>query len=220
MTPSPNQHGSRPISPVKETDDSRPPEYQEHRSENTAPRTSLPSNHSSARRSISAKEKVLPKDIRVAKQAKKRSCVEKTDDGLTAIAISTWTFEVLGLVCGVLSMLALIVILKHYEDKPEGEWKFFLHINTVVSILSTISTTTLATPIESGLSQMKWVRYKGSKPGVRLDDLDLLDEASRGTVGRANLLLRGRGGQEFSNSQLDLLQILIQISEQLHPSER
>lgn len=100
----------------------------------------------------------------------------------------------LGVLCGVLSMVALIGILKHYQNKPASDWNFFLHINTVVNILATIGTTTLATPIESGLSQLKWMRFKGSKGGAPLDDLNFLDEASRGTVGRANLLFRGRGG--------------------------
>jgi hypothetical protein len=146
-----------------------------HQMEDRSEDASSPaSSHSSARRSTSIREKIFLKDIQATKQVKKRSCIEKADDGFNALAISTWTFEILGLVCGVLSMVALIAILKHYEDKPEGEWNFFLHINPVVSILSTISTTTLATPIESGLSQMKWIRYKGSKSGVRLDDLDLL----------------------------------------------
>jgi hypothetical protein len=149
---------------------------------------------SSTRHSSSGREKASAEDPRKAKTIKKRKCIEKADDGLTALGISTWTFEILGLACGVLSMVALIAILKHYEYKPAADWKFDLHISTVVNILATISTTTLATPIESGLSQLKWVRYKCSKNGVRLDDLDLLDEASRGTVGRANLLLRGRGG--------------------------
>jgi hypothetical protein len=86
------------MSLVSEAEDSRPSEHQENllmhhqtddRSENTAPRASLPSSHSSARRSTSTREKVLPEDRQVAKQAKSRSCIEKADDGLTALAIST-----------------------------------------------------------------------------------------------------------------------------------
>ncbi|KAH6678192.1 hypothetical protein B0J14DRAFT_316769 [Halenospora varia] len=124
----------------------------------------------------------------------RRNLFQRADDFLTRISMETWILETLGVLCGVACIVALIVILVHYDDKPRSVWASYLPINTIVSLLATIATTTLALPMESGLSQLKWMRYKSWKEGAPLEDMDLFDEASRSTVGRAYMLLKGRAG--------------------------
>jgi hypothetical protein len=104
----------------------------------------------------------------------------------------SWTYEIVSLVVAVGAVGAIIGLLKTYEDRPLPSWPYDITINAVIALLATIANASLALPLSSGISQMKWIRFKTRK--APLSDMELFDDASRGTIGAAVMLGRFRGG--------------------------
>jgi hypothetical protein len=81
---------------------------------------------------------------------------------------------------------AIVVILIVYHNSKLPSWSFGTTLNSILSILSHISTVGLVTALVGALSQQKWLRFRKSpKP---LKDLAEFDEASRGLWGSFLLL--------------------------------
>ena len=101
-----------------------------------------------------------------------------------------WLAEVLSVVVGIASIVALCRILKKYDDKPapraNAVFGINITLNTLVSILSTLGRAALLLSVAECISQLKWTWYLDKdRP---LGDLDIFDEASRGAWGGLLLL--------------------------------
>lgn len=100
---------------------------------------------------------------------------------------SSWTWEILAILVNIASFIALVTTLIVYDGKAVSAWTFFLTLNTIVSILSTVSKTTLLFAVAEAIGQWKWILFaKGYRP---LNDFERVDAASRGPWGSARLLL-------------------------------
>ncbi|KFY56201.1 hypothetical protein V496_06756 [Pseudogymnoascus sp. VKM F-4515 (FW-2607)] len=99
-----------------------------------------------------------------------------------------WLLEIVGLSLCILSLMAIIIILVKYDGKPIYDWPYRITLNTVISIVATISQVALMLPVASSLSQLKWVWFN-EKPRP-LADFEIFDSASRGSWG--SLLLLGK----------------------------
>ena len=93
-----------------------------------------------------------------------------------------WLVELLSASIGIVAIVALDILLNHYRNReaPLGNTVFSVNItlNTLISILSTISKAALLLPVSACISQLKWQWYHRShRP---LDDIDTFDKASRG----------------------------------------
>ncbi|KAB5571778.1 hypothetical protein GE09DRAFT_642249 [Coniochaeta sp. 2T2.1] len=109
-------------------------------------------------------------------------------------ASDTWAPEVLSLVMAVLAVMAMIVMLAHFDGRALPIWpSTFVTLNAVVAVLVTIAAAGVGIPLSNGLSQIKWIRVR-AQGGAPLSDMDMFDNASRGAMGSFGLLMRGRGG--------------------------
>ncbi|KAF6830440.1 hypothetical protein CPLU01_07366 [Colletotrichum plurivorum] len=104
----------------------------------------------------------------------------------------TWTFEIASLCIAVVAAAAIIGVLAAYDGRPLASWKFQITINAVIALLATVATATMAVVLSSGLSQLKWIHFKIRREP--LSDMEVFDDASRGTWGALMMLFKLRGG--------------------------
>ncbi|USP76811.1 hypothetical protein yc1106_04085 [Curvularia clavata] len=101
-----------------------------------------------------------------------------------------WYWEIVAAVFSLACVIAIIVLLKTYQEKSLSRWRFYhdITLNTLVALLSTLSRTALIVPVASCISQLKWVHLMSSPRPLR--DFQILDEASRGPWGSLTLIWR------------------------------
>lgn len=97
-----------------------------------------------------------------------------------------WKFETSLLFLSVCSLVAMIVLLAVEDGTTLGSWNFYFSLNTVVSILGTISRASLASSVGSCIAQEKWNWFRKRKGPLYL--FDRFDSASRGPLGSFKLL--------------------------------
>ncbi|KAK4462956.1 hypothetical protein QBC42DRAFT_296395 [Cladorrhinum samala] len=99
----------------------------------------------------------------------------------------TWTWELLCILLSVLCIITIATILQVYDGRKPPSLPAGITINAVVSVLSTISKSALIFSVSAAIGQTKWDWYE--KEPRRLYDMEIFDEASRGPLGAAKLLL-------------------------------
>jgi hypothetical protein len=98
-----------------------------------------------------------------------------------------WVWEIGQTLAALGSTVYLVYLLTHYDNRPLDDWRFHgLSFQATLAILSTAARAGAVAAVGTCLSQYKWL-YFLRKPH-RLDDLDVLDEASRGTLGSLRFL--------------------------------
>lgn len=108
------------------------------------------------------------------------------DKSSTGSQMWQWKFEISLLFLGVCSLLAITILLAVEDRKRLDSWKFYLSLNTVVSILGTISRASLASSVGSCIAQEKWNWFRKRQDPLYL--FDRIDNASRGPLGSLKLL--------------------------------
>ncbi|MCJ1360786.1 MAG: hypothetical protein MMC33_010795 [Icmadophila ericetorum] len=104
----------------------------------------------------------------------------------------TWIFEVVSLLVSFLAVASIAILLAHFDGRALPDWPLNITLNTLVALLATLANANLAIPLQSGLSQLKWIRFKTKR--TPLSDIEVFDDASRGTWGSILLLVKLRGG--------------------------
>jgi hypothetical protein len=104
----------------------------------------------------------------------------------------SWTSEVLALLVGFAAVAAIIGVLARYNGRALPEWPYDITLNALIALLATVANATMSVSISSGLSQSKWIRFgQAERP---LSDMEIFDDASRGSWGAVKLLATARGG--------------------------
>jgi hypothetical protein len=104
----------------------------------------------------------------------------------------SWTVEIISFAIALLSLATIIGVLAHYNGESMPNWPSGMTLNTLIALLTAIANAALASPLQQGLSQLKWIIFKReSRP---LTDMEVFDDASRGLWGSIKLLVMGRGG--------------------------
>ncbi|KAI1502507.1 hypothetical protein F5X99DRAFT_408008 [Biscogniauxia marginata] len=119
------------------------------------------------------------------KNNKKRTC------GTTATEES-WTLEVAGVVVALAAVGSILGVLARFNGRALPEWPYYITLNALIALLVTVATAAMGISLQSGLSQLKWIRFKEGR--APLADMERFDEASRGTWGAVKLLATARGG--------------------------
>lgn len=65
-----------------------------------------------------------------------------------------WLFEILSLVAGVSSLMAIATILGMYNDQRQPQWPYSINLTTLVALLATILRSMLMQVVESGEHSM------------------------------------------------------------------
>ncbi|KAK4446695.1 hypothetical protein QBC34DRAFT_440696 [Podospora aff. communis PSN243] len=106
-------------------------------------------------------------------------------------------------------MLAIVIVLIKVDGVALASWTFPIQPNSVISIFITISKSALLLPISECISQSKWFRFsKTPRPLIELQDID---EASRGPLGSAQLLISPRtaGGTAWLGALLTVASLAL-----------
>lgn len=99
---------------------------------------------------------------------------------------TTWWMEVLTIFISTGFMIGLIATLASFQNRLQSEWTFFISINAVVAIVITAARATLLATVSVCLSQEKWNHFNNR--ARRLQDLNIIDRASRGPLGSIQML--------------------------------
>ncbi|GAW17768.1 hypothetical protein ANO14919_072350 [Xylariales sp. No.14919] len=101
-----------------------------------------------------------------------------------------WWWEIGGSLLSIISIGLVIPVLKVIDDKPLDSWRYSIRPNSLISILTTISKSSMTVATASCLGQLKWDHFQ-YRPNP-LDHLQIYDDASRGPWGSFLLLCTGR----------------------------
>lgn len=96
-----------------------------------------------------------------------------------------WIWELLALLCSVISLVAIVLVLRLHEGRPVPDWPFSITINSLLSIFATIMSATMLVPIAEGIGQGKWHWFQQYHA---LRDMEVYDQASRGPWGALKML--------------------------------
>ena len=96
-----------------------------------------------------------------------------------------WVYEILASIVSLTALAAIFGVLHHYNSSDVDLWSHTWALSSLVGFLATISQITMAVPLGSGISQLKWTWYRNSQ---KLTDLDKFDQGSRGPLGSVKLL--------------------------------
>ncbi|KAH8173784.1 hypothetical protein LIA77_05203 [Sarocladium implicatum] len=103
----------------------------------------------------------------------------------------SWATELVWCLLGIILLMALVMVLSTFNNKPLPDLPLSLTLNTIVAILATAIRAVTVFLIGQGISQAKWNQFVGiEKP---LLNLHVYDEASRGPWGSLIMVLRTRG---------------------------
>ncbi|KAK4161682.1 hypothetical protein QBC43DRAFT_216943 [Cladorrhinum sp. PSN259] len=115
---------------------------------------------------------------------------DTSDDAITETAaapnpLQVWWLESLACLLVVSMLVAVVVTIRPYHEKPLPKWPYNLSINTLVAIYFVTLKTALAFVLSQLLGQLKWASYERPQPLHRLAQYD---DASRGPWGSLTLL--------------------------------
>ena len=74
-----------------------------------------------------------------------------------------WIWEILAWVLAAISLAILIIVLALFNQKPLSHWHSGVSVNTLINVLTTISSLALIFPVASGIAQMKWLWLQHAK---------------------------------------------------------
>lgn len=96
-----------------------------------------------------------------------------------------WLWEALGCFVAIAVHLAMIALLEVYDDARVSSWNRPWTLNSNIALMITVIKGAALIPVASALGQLKWRRF-GKYRG--LNDMDIFDDASRGTLGSIRLM--------------------------------
>jgi hypothetical protein len=104
----------------------------------------------------------------------------------------TWASEILTLSIGIGAVISILGVIARFNGRALPKWPYDITLNAVIALLATVANATMSVSLSSGISQSKWIRFKQS--ATPLSDIEVFDEASRGSWGAAKLLVTAKGG--------------------------
>ncbi|KAL4879287.1 hypothetical protein BJY04DRAFT_220407 [Aspergillus karnatakaensis] len=116
---------------------------------------------------------------------------EKQTSRWLRLSLDTWLWEVIAIVSSLPFFIAILTLLFVCDQKQSPKLPSGITLNTIVSILSTASKSSLIFAMSSAIGQLKWISFR--KERAPLYDLQLADDAGRGPLGSFLILLRYKG---------------------------
>jgi hypothetical protein len=88
---------------------------------------------------------------------------------------------------GTAAIIAIMVMLAHFNNQSVGSWHSRISLNAFVSALSQLAQSALIVSVASCIGQQQWTWFKNKR---MLDDLRVFDSATRGPAGSLWILWR------------------------------
>lgn len=108
-----------------------------------------------------------------------------------SFVLKAWLPEILWCGLSIGFLVALVVVLSHFDDHPMPQWPLGLTVNTLVAFLATSCRAMVVVPLSEGLAQLKWNWFASRRRSLR--DIYFFDQASRGPWGDLCLIPRTLG---------------------------
>lgn len=121
----------------------------------------------------------------------------------------TWLLHILAILGSGLSIVAIGILLTHYNDQPIFDWNG-VTLNAIISVLCAISKAMLAFTLSECLGQAKWIWFSWQQRP--LSDIDLIDGGSRGPLGSFRIL-----GKPVARSFISMGAIIVILSAVIDP---
>lgn len=103
----------------------------------------------------------------------------------------TWILECLAMAFSFASLIAIIIILRIYDQQPSPNLSYGLTLNTIISLLATASRSSLLFAVAAAVGQLKWIWFQRREQPIA--DMQSFDDATRGPMGSLTLLFQHRG---------------------------
>ncbi|TKA83855.1 hypothetical protein B0A55_00160 [Friedmanniomyces simplex] len=101
--------------------------------------------------------------------------------------LKPWLLDIGSLLLSLGSVLSVIALLVHYDNKPLPTWHS-VTLNTVIGYLAQLAQVCLTGPVGNAISQLKWSRvWQEAKPRS-IKDFQRYDAASRGPLGALSVV--------------------------------
>ena len=112
--------------------------------------------------------------------------------GSNGSSYGAWLLEIICTLTSACALAAIFGVLSRFDGHALPNWPKEITLNTLIALLTAIANASIVAPLSSGLSQLKWIHFKGKRQP--LIDIETFDDASRGVYGSLKLLFFGRGG--------------------------
>ena len=122
---------------------------------------------------------------------------------------SAWLLPILAILGSALSMLAIVILLTHFNNQPIFDWNG-VTLNAIVAVFSAMSKAMLAYALSECLGQAKWIWFSSQQRP--LSDIDLIDSGSRGPLGSFQILT-----QPVARSFISMGAIIVILSATMDP---
>jgi hypothetical protein len=103
-----------------------------------------------------------------------------------------WISEVIAVTVALGAVGSIMGVLAKFNGHALPEWPYYITLNALIALLAAVSAAAMNVSMQNSMSQLKWIRFTESR--TRLSDMEVFDEASRGTWGAVKLLFTARGG--------------------------
>lgn len=113
------------------------------------------------------------------------------------------------MVASIACLVAIVAILITMDGRRLSDWHFYFGIPATIAFFGTANKSLGALAIGACISQYKWLHFK--RKARRLNDLDLLEEASRGSLGSLILLVRRPLGLASIGAAVTLLAVGLEV---------
>ncbi|KAL6703032.1 hypothetical protein ACN47E_010308 [Coniothyrium glycines] len=100
--------------------------------------------------------------------------------------VREWQWELISWLFGTAALVAIILLLIVFKDKPLTNWNARLPPNTIIAIISQVAQSALLFSISSCIGQLKWSWLRKERSAA---DIDKFEAASHGPRGSLELLL-------------------------------
>jgi hypothetical protein len=108
------------------------------------------------------------------------------------LVLDTWVCETVAMIFSIGCVVAIAFTVGYYNGDPIPSLPSGVTINALISVLSTAARAALFFVVSSSIGQLKWCWLV--RRGRPLQDVQILDEASRGPLGAIRVLATWTGG--------------------------
>lgn len=133
----------------------------------------------------------------------------KKQNGKGSRMDGTWPLQILAIFGSALSMVAIGILLAHFNNQPIFDWNG-VTLNAIIAVFSAILKALLAYTLSECLGQAKWIWFSSQQR--TLSDIDLIDSVSRGPLGSFKILT-----QPAARSFISMGAIIVILSVAIDP---
>ncbi|KAI0970523.1 hypothetical protein F4678DRAFT_479936 [Xylaria arbuscula] len=122
-------------------------------------------------------------------KGREKRCKSKFEE-FESFWTDTWAFEVFWCIVAIAFLGGMLTFLAAHDGVPQPKWPYGISTNSVVSLLAGAMVGALTSVLSACIGQTKWQWFASSRV---LSDIETFDGATRGLLGKLQLLAHGYG---------------------------